>query len=149
MYHFVLYIFRSRNDSHAGNANSQTTLGLGRRCLPHISFSRIFSSVPHEKEGPAPQLTFKNLSNRTAWLTSQPPCPVTHPPNPFSTTLLQTKGINGEVSGDPLPLAGEGPLLMEQLAVLQSHLPALCWLVSIGCVKPVNSLHHSVLIYPC
>lgn len=58
MYHFVLYIFRSRNDSHAGNANSQTTLGLGRRCLPHISFSRIFSSVPQEKEGPALQLTF-------------------------------------------------------------------------------------------
>lgn len=150
MHHFVLYIFRSRNDSHAGNANSQTTLGLERRCRPHIAFSRTFSSLPHEKEGPDLQLTFKILSNYTVWLMFQPSCPVTHLPNPFPTTLFQTKGINWEVSRDPLPpaLAGEGPILVKQLAVLKQHLPAICWLVSGSRIKPGNNLHHGFQVFP-
>lgn len=54
---------------------------------------------------------------------------------------------------DPLrgvgrPPAGEGPLLVEHLAVLKQCLPAIYWLVFGGCIKPANNLYHSFLIFP-
>lgn len=64
-------------------------------------------------------------------------------PTHFLPPCSKQKGSMERCGRLPPPLAGEGPLLVEQLAVLKWRLSAICWLVSGGCIKPANNLHHS------